>query len=253
MERLEDRRMLASDFFITSVIPTGGDAVPFDTLEITFSDDVDQATFMLDDIQVTGSGGAITPHALTRLAGTQYSLDMTGLTDTTTLIVGIGPTIASTGGDALDQDRDGTGGEAGEDVHTAELFSADFAIAGGDVTHDGKSMFIHGGTATIDGEHDFADLVILGGATVTHSYATPADSYALQVGLTGALIIDGTSQINVTNRGYLVGRTAGNSTEGAATGQSGGSYGGLGMPDTGSANWTYGDYRDPTEPGSGGG
>ncbi|MCK4873392.1 MAG: carboxypeptidase regulatory-like domain-containing protein [Phycisphaerales bacterium] len=90
-------------------------------------------------------------------------------------------------------------------------------------------------------------------AVLTHQYATSGTWYSLDVTIAGSLAIDTVSQINVSNRGYIVGRTAGNSTEGAATGQSGGSYGGLGMPDTGSANWTYGDYLDPTEPGSGGG
>jgi hypothetical protein len=61
--------------------------------------------------------------------------------------------------------------------------------------------------------------------------------------------------IDVTGRGYLVGRTSGNTTVGAAEGKSGGSYGGLGYAVSSSdiPNKVYGDYTNPDEPGSGGG
>ena len=73
--------------------------------------------------------------------------------------------------------------------------------------------------------------------------------------LSGGLLIDETSSINVIGRGYLPGYTHGNTTEGGATGAtegdgSGGSYGGLGGG--GTPNWTYGDFTNPNELGSGG-
>ena len=56
--------------------------------------------------------------------------------------------------------------------------------------------------------------------------------------------------IDVSGKGYAAGRTSGNTTVGASTQFSGGSYGGLGA---GSANAVYGDYAGPQDWGSGGG
>ncbi|HEX8203831.1 MAG TPA: hypothetical protein VF590_25365 [Isosphaeraceae bacterium] len=65
--------------------------------------------------------------------------------------------------------------------------------------------------------------------------------------------MDGSSRIDVSGKGYLPGRTTGNSTTGGATGWSGGSYGGWGLGERGASNAVYGDYADPDEPGSGSG
>jgi uncharacterized repeat protein (TIGR01451 family) len=253
-EHLEDRRLLASDLSILSVSPTGAGGAPFDGLEVRFSHDVDPATFSLDDITVTTDGGLVTPLGLAQLSGTRFSLDLTGLTDLATLVVTVGPDITSLAGSDLDQDGDGVGGEPIDDVHTTQLFSSSIDIAAADSTHDGKSVYVYGATATIDGAHNFTDLVLLGGATATHSYTTADVEYGMELALTGLLQIDATSAINVSNRGYLTGRTVGNTTVGAATQHSGGSYGGLGFDDAdGAPNWTYGDYLNPNELGSGGG
>ncbi|OGV75042.1 MAG: hypothetical protein A3K18_14425 [Lentisphaerae bacterium RIFOXYA12_64_32] len=97
-------------------------------------------------------------------------------------------------------------------------------------------------------------LDILNGAMLTHPTTTATQAYSLLLTVTGNLTLDSTSTIDVSNRGYLIGRTNGNSTSGAATRMAGGSYGGLGSdPADGDPNWVYGDYRDPNELGSGGG
>src|ERR1019366_522230 len=58
----------------------------------------------------------------------------------------------------------------------------------------------------------------------------------------------------VSAKGYLEGRTTGNTTVGAAVDTAGGSYGGLGGSGrTGPANAVYGDYANPEDWGSGGG
>ena len=90
---------------------------------------------------------------------------------------------------------------------------------------------------------------------LTHRYTDETATYALRLTATTLLSIDGTSSINVTGRGYLPGYTYGNTTDGGATGDtesdgSAGSYGGLGG--NYSCNWTYGDFVNPNELGSGG-
>src|SRR5438309_1549157 len=67
---------------------------------------------------------------------------------------------------------------------------------------------------------------ILNGAMLTHQAPTATQEYALRLTLTGALMIDATSKIDVTGQGYRPGYTLGNTTVGGAT-TAGGSYGGL--------------------------
>jgi len=74
----------------------------------------------------------------------------------------------------------------------------------------------------------------------------------LRLTVAGEVLVDASSKIDVSGRGYLGNYTLGNTTTGGATGTSGGSYGGLGCSDGGSANAVYGDHRDPNELGSGG-
>ncbi|MCY2990022.1 MAG: right-handed parallel beta-helix repeat-containing protein, partial [Planctomycetota bacterium] len=91
------------------------------------------------------------------------------------------------------------------------------------------------------------------GGNLTHRYASASEAFTLDLTVTGTLTVDATSSIDVSARGYLAGRTVGNTTTGAATVNSGGSYGGLGAgTDGGVTNAAYGDYRDPQLPGSGG-
>jgi len=96
------------------------------------------------------------------------------------------------------------------------------------------------------------DVEIIDGALLSHRYTTTGNDYRLDLAVTGALLIDATSSIDVSGRGYTGNYTLGNTTIGAATGESGGSYGGLGADDAGQANAIYGDATFPDEPGSGG-
>jgi len=79
---------------------------------------------------------------------------------------------------------------------------------------------------------------------------------------TGTLTIDATSRIGATGQGFLGGAQPGNpfgdngmtvGFQQGSTGRSGGSYGGLGGAIGGTSNPAYGDFRDPSDPGSGGG
>jgi len=99
-----------------------------------------------------------------------------------------------------------------------------------------------------------ANLSVINGAVLTHPATTSNQVSTLQVIVTGNLLVDATGKIDVTGRGYPAGYTVGNTINGAATGLAGGSYGGLGVAGTtGQSNPTYGDYHDPSYPGSGSG
>ena len=136
---------------------------------------------------------------------------------------------------------------------TGAVLSTNLTLNADDVAYERQDLVVSNCTVTIDGRHQFSSLRLIGGAVVTHSPATPTEAYSLSLTIDNILTIDATSKIDVSGCGYGQGRTVGNSTAGGATGESGGSYGGLGIPWDGGANTTYGDYRDPQDPGSGGG
>ena len=253
----QDTATSQGGLWITRVTPTAAASNPFDTLEIQFSSAVAEGTFTLTDVTFTGPGGTITPAGLIKLADDLYELDSTGLTGLNEYSLTIGPNIQDASAHSMDQDHDGTPGEA-EDAYVGALFAAGVTISGTDTTYEGRNLVIYGNTATIDGSHSFASVEVLGGATLAHSATTADTEYRLELTLTDSLLIGATAKIDVSHRGYLVGGTDGNTTAGGATGLSGGSHGGLGWDadsdaGSGATNQVYGDYRHPDDLGSGGG
>jgi RHS repeat-associated protein len=97
------------------------------------------------------------------------------------------------------------------------------------------------------------ELCITNGGILTSWPSTATKMRKLEVDVAGVLAVSAGGKIDVNGKGYLAGRTTGNTTEGGATGSSGGSYGGWGAAKDGVSNAVYGDYRDPNDWGSGGG
>ena len=144
-------------------------------------------------------------------------------------------------------------------AQTVVQINADTVISENNRQFEGRTIQVNGRTLTIDGAHTFANLVLLNGATLTHSPTTATKVNKLEVTVTGTIQVDATSKIDVSGRGFLGGNAPGNplGTRGmtlgfqaGSFGASGGSYGGLGG---GSSNNIYGDFRDPNDAGSGGG
>jgi hypothetical protein len=251
-EPLEPRLLLSSGLWVTGLTPTGGAGHPFATVEVTLSKGVQDATFTADDITVTGPGGPITADTLTRLDANRYSFHLPG-TGLATYSLVIGPDIQDTDSVRMDQDHDGTPGEAGQDAYSAKLSADGLSIAAADISYDGWNLVLYGATSTIDGPHTFGSLEVLGGATLGHSAATESQAPSLDLLITDALVVDASSKIDVSGLGYLPGRTQGNLPQEGPTASIGGTYGGVGF------DWgwevygqPYGDFRNPTEPGAGG-
>ncbi len=127
---------------------------------------------------------------------------------------------------------------------------------------ENATVEVSGKTLVVDGAHTFANLTLRNGAVLTHSPTTATSVKKLDISVAGTLTVDATSRIDVTSRGFLGGFQSGNPfgidamTVGFQRGshlRSGGSYGGLGGSSEGSPNPVYGDFRDPNDPGSGGG
>jgi len=127
----------------------------------------------------------------------------------------------------------------------------------GNLTLDNASM-IASGYIWVDG-----DIALLNNSVLTHPGATATNASMLEIEANNVMI-DSTSSIDVTGKGYLggyqgdnvdvFGRTVGNATTGGSSDSMGGSYGGLGGAfGSGAANWIYDNLSNPYELGSGGG
>ena len=121
--------------------------------------------------------------------------------------------------------------------------------------YDNKRITISGAGATVSmaGEHAFLSVTLTNGARLTHPACTTSQTYSLDLTIDGTLAVSSNSSIDVSGQGYPWGRTNPNTTNGASTSQAGGSFAGVGGKYSGVPNAAYGDFRNPNEPGSGGG
>jgi RHS repeat-associated protein len=113
-------------------------------------------------------------------------------------------------------------------------------------------LTVDSATLSTSGPQIMASLSLTHGGILTTQVATNTQTYPLNLQVGGIALVDATSRIDATAKGYLAGRTTGNTTAGGATGLSGGSYGGLGGVKSGATNLAYGDYANPQDVGSGG-
>ena len=122
----------------------------------------------------------------------------------------------------------------------AATYAGDLRISGAMVVEQRSANFMP------------TNLYLVNGAVLKHPACTTASAYSLNLIVPGRFCISSDSAIDAGGRGYLAGRTHPNTTNGASTYRSGGSYGGLGgnYP-SGRVNAPYGDFRNPNEPGSG--
>jgi hypothetical protein len=158
-----------------------------------------------------------------------------------------------------------TGGEAvlRIDSHGAPAGSWTPLVMSGETTLVVDHLVISGTNVVAAPQHQMPvqanNVTLQDGGILTHQATTTNQEYSLQLAIAGNLVVDASSAIDVSGRGYLPGYTLGNTTQGASGGggpyQAGGSYGGLGGSYGGvygSANALYGDYHAPNELGSGG-
>ncbi|HOD83279.1 MAG TPA: LamG domain-containing protein, partial [Phycisphaerae bacterium] len=204
VEALEPRLLLAGDLRVDQVAASGAAGQPFDKLQVQFNQDVQEASFTLADIALTGPGGAITPAGLTRLAGDSYEIDCTGLTGLGQYSLRIGPGILDLSGQAMNQDGDATPGEA-SDSWDGRLIAIDTAIADGDAAYDDLNLLFYGAVSSVAGEHSFADLLLQGAATLGLDSSTTVASALLS----GTSLLNLAGGTTLTVEGEL--RVAGNS------------------------------------------
>ena len=86
------------------------------SLDVTFVDGIAPATFTPDDVVLTGPSGPITVTGITQLADNIYRIHFAALTETGEYTIQIGPDIDDVAGNAMDQNGDGTPGDAFTDT-----------------------------------------------------------------------------------------------------------------------------------------
>ncbi len=135
------------------------------------------------------------------------------------------------------------------------VLNSDTSITSTDTSYEGADLVIDNCVVTMDGQHSFRSLSITGGGRLTHPPCDATTTYSLELILTQGLLVDETSAIDVSGKGYAPGRMVGNVPTPSGNGNTGGSYGGLGGRGLygGTPVPVYGNYRDPKDLGSGGG
>ena len=261
MEPLEERALLdATGPHVLSHTPSEIRNDVFDHIDITFNEAIDEATFTVDDVNINSLSGEIDPTSISPVGGNTYRISFPVLTVRGNYQAVVGSDIADVAGNLMDQNQDGISGEPSVDAYQAgfvyvnagTIFTTDFTISETDTVYENEDLLIDGATVTIDGSHAFNSVHLVNGAVLTHTANTYNNTHKLDLTVTEQVTVDATSKIDVSGRGYLGSRTIGNSSDGAATRNSGGSYGGSGRTQYGQTNAAYWDYANPDDWGSGG-
>lgn len=262
VEPLEDRTLLDSTGpRVLSVSPTEVRNAVFDHVDVVFNEAIDSGTFTAADVALTGPVGNVAVTDVTPLATDTVRMHFDALTARGTYRLSVGPEIADLAGNLMDQNQNGTKGEATADRYTAAaayisanaVFSTATTISETNTTYNGRDLLIDGVTVTIDGPHNFNSVHVINGGVLTHSANTSTQTHDLDLIVVEQVIVDGLSRVDVSGKGYLSGRTTGNTTAGGVSGSgTGASHGGVARPTGGRTNAVYGDYTNPDDWGSGG-
>jgi subtilisin family serine protease len=89
-----------------------------DSVVVTFSEAIDVSTFTTADVSLVGPSGSIAVDSITEVgsAGTTFEIAFAAQTEVGSYVMDVGPDVTDLAGNAMDQDQDGTNGEASDDV-----------------------------------------------------------------------------------------------------------------------------------------
>ncbi len=107
---------------VVSASPTGTASGPVDRLTLTFSEAIQDGTFTLADVvSLTGPAGAITATAVNKLSATQYEVVFPNQTAPGNYSLTVGPDIRDLADNLMDQNQNGSKGEAVADRFSMTL------------------------------------------------------------------------------------------------------------------------------------
>src|SRR5262249_43727159 len=155
-----------------------------------------------------GSSGSTAVNSVALVSGNTYRVSFAPLPVRGDYATTIGPGITDTAGNPMSAPY----------ATTLELAQANVILTSGTTisatnpSYDGEDILIEGATVAIDGPHSFDSIQLVNSAVLTHSAVTPTQTHSLNLTVTQQVIVDPTSQIDVSGKGYGPGYTAGNTT-----------------------------------------
>ncbi|PAY16161.1 hypothetical protein CKO51_28085 [Rhodopirellula sp. SM50] len=109
---------------IIATVPDATHSGPIDQIEVTFNEPIDPNSFTPDDVvSLSGPGGALAVEEVVQLSDDTYQIRFETQTEMGVYAYSIRPEIRDVAGNAMDQNGNGVGGEAVDDV-----FSSSFAV-----------------------------------------------------------------------------------------------------------------------------
>ena len=232
-------------------------------LTVSFDEPLDPATVGAQTVQLANDAdGTAIPGQVTLSADHKSIVfNSTALSDDTKYRLTVAGTVADLSGNQLGSDY--VASFATLPANTAVIqdqgtASAPYVLAGGSY----RMVSIDHSYVVFAGPIGAESVTLTNGSVATQAQTGDPEAGRVEIAA-GEIVIDATSKIDVSGRGYAggsgtstaneTGRTLGNTTTGGSGRSSGGSYGGLGGVYSGSVNAAYGDPTDPNEYGSGGG
>ena len=119
-----DIQWVAPDGFGPSILaatPDGESLGPVERIAVTFNEAIDASSFTLSDVSINGPSGTVQPTSLNMLSDSQYEILLPPQTDLGAYSLAIGPDITDQEGNLMDQDADGSGGEAIDDQFSSQF------------------------------------------------------------------------------------------------------------------------------------
>ena len=110
----EQNFSLVPGFSVMKAAPTGRVTQVIGALDVTFFKDVNFASVTAGDVVLTGPSGTVVPTAMEALNAATIRITVPAQSEDGEYVCVIGPAIQSADGEAMDQNRNGTGGEAGD-------------------------------------------------------------------------------------------------------------------------------------------
>jgi len=134
--------------YVTSASPNGlgTSASPLSSIQLTFNEEINPATFTPSQVTLTGPGGTISGVTVTAVAGSndhQFLISFASQTAGGTYTLKVGPSIQDWYGNSMDQNRNGVNGEASDAfVYVVRAASATFVVR--DSTTQGNWIGVYG-------------------------------------------------------------------------------------------------------------
>ncbi len=120
--------------------PAGDIAGTVGYVDVWFSENLDTATFSLDDVNIVGPGGNITPTDLAEIGNSVFRITFDAQTMQGQYHVLIRPDVNDLAGNIMDQDDDGTQGEPNDDTYDASFYLADVDLTLSNVVVDPNEL-----------------------------------------------------------------------------------------------------------------